>query len=105
MGVLPAGMQLVRSADLWMPFGQFNDDLTEHVHHEFVAIARLKPGVSLAQARDEVGRLHQQEAIAYPAPHKNFGVLVEPLEEPSAARLLPPLVAWLLAAGLDCARG
>ena len=100
MGVLPAGMQLVRSADLWMPFGQFNDDLTEHVHHEFVAIARLKPGVSLAQARDEVGRLHQQEAIAYPAAHKNFGVLVEPLEDPSAARLRPTLLALFGAVGL-----
>src|SRR5260370_15868200 len=100
VGVLPAGMQLVRSADLWMPFGQFNDDLTEHVHHEFVAIARLKPGVSLAQARDEVGRLHQQEAIAYPAAHKNFGVLVEPLEDPSAARLRPTLLVLFGAVGL-----
>ena len=69
VGVLPPATQLLRSADLWMPVGQFDDDLTEHVHHEFVAIARLKPGVSLAQARDEVGRLHQQESMAYPAAH------------------------------------
>ena len=41
---------------------QFNDDLTEHVHHAFNAVARLKPGISMAQARDEVGRLHQQES-------------------------------------------
>jgi putative ABC transport system permease protein len=100
IGVLPAGMQLLRSADLWMPFGQFDDDLAEHVHHEFVAIARLKPGVSLAQARDEVKRLHEQEAIAYPDAHKNFGVLVEPLQDPSAARLRPTLMLLLGAVGL-----
>jgi len=100
VGVLPAGAQLLRGADLWMPLGQFDDDLTEHVHHEFAAIARLKPGISLAQARDEVGRLHQQEAIAYPAAHKNFGVLVGPLEDPSAARLRPTLLVLFGAVGL-----
>jgi putative ABC transport system permease protein len=100
VGVLPPATQLLRSADLWMPVGQFDDDLTEHVHHEFVAIARLKPGVSLAQARDEVGRLHQQESMAYPAAHKNFGVLVESLEDPSAARLRPTLLVLFGAVGL-----
>jgi len=100
VGILAPGTQLLHSADLWMPIGQFGDDLTEHIHHEFAAIARLKPGVSLAQARDEVGRLHQQEAIAYPAAHKNFGVLVEPLEDPSAARLRPTLLVLLGAVAL-----
>src|SRR5580704_14525359 len=41
-GILPAGFQLLRWPDLWMPIGQFKDDLTEHIHHVFVAIARLK---------------------------------------------------------------
>jgi putative ABC transport system permease protein len=100
VGVLPGGVQLSRTTDLWMPFGQFNDDLTEHVHHEFVAIARLKPEVSLTQARDEVGRLNQQEAIAYPDAHKNFGVLVEPLQDPSAAPLRTTLLVLFGAVGL-----
>jgi hypothetical protein len=64
-----------------MPLGQFDDDLTEHVHHAFVAIARLKPGISLPQAQDEMGRLNQQEAIAYPAAHKGFGVRVHKLQD------------------------
>jgi predicted permease len=100
VGVLPAGIQLSRSADLWMPFGQFNDDLTEHVHHAFSAVARLKSGISLAQARDEVGRLHQQEAIAYPDAHRNFGVLVEPIQDASAARLRTTLLVLFGAVGL-----
>src|SRR6267154_979481 len=100
VGVLPAGIHLSRSADLWMPFGQFNDDLTEHVHHQFMAIARLKPGVSLAQARDEVGRLNQQEAIAFPDAHKGFGVLVEPIQDQSAAALRNTLLVLFGAVGL-----
>ena len=99
-GVLPSGFRLLSWADVWMPIGQFNDDLTEHVHHAFVAIARLKPGVTLAQARDEIGRLNQQEAIAYPDAHKNFGVLVEHLQEPSAVKLRNTLLVLFGAVGL-----
>jgi putative ABC transport system permease protein len=100
VGVLTGGVPLVRTADLWMPIGQLNDDLTEHVHHNFDAIARLKLGVSINQAREEIGRLHQQEAIAYPAAHKNFGVLVEPLQDPSAASLGATLLVMFGAVGL-----
>jgi len=66
-GILPAGFQFLRWADVWMPLGQFNDDLTEHVHHAFVAIARLKTGVTISQARAEINQLNQQSATAYPS--------------------------------------
>src|SRR5260370_19022856 len=100
VGILPSGFQLLRWADLWMPLGQFDDDLTEHIHHAFVAIARLKPGVSLSQARDEIGRLNQQEAITYPDAHKGFGVLVQKLQDPSAASLRSTLLLLLVAVEL-----
>jgi predicted permease len=100
VGILPAGFQLLRWADLWMPLGQFDDDLTEHVHHAFVAIARLKPGIRLSQAQDEIGRLNQQEAIAYPDAHKGFGVLVQKLQDPSATSLRGTLLVLFGAVGL-----
>jgi putative ABC transport system permease protein len=100
VGVLPAGFQLLRWPDLWMPIGQYGDDLTEHVHHAFDAVARLKPGVSLAQARDEINRLDQQEAIRYPDTHKNFGVRVQTLQDPSAAGLRNTLLVLFGAVGL-----
>src|SRR5277367_2681092 len=62
--------------------------------------SRLKSGVSLAQARDEVGRLHQQSGVSDPAAHKNFGVRVEPLQNPSAARLRPTLLVLFGAVAL-----
>src|SRR5579872_6966326 len=61
VGVLPAGFQLLRWADLWMPIGQFGDDLTSHVHHDFNVIARMKPGVTPAQAQAEMVALNHQE--------------------------------------------
>jgi len=99
-GVLPADFRLLRWPDLWMPFGQYGDDLTEHVHHSFIGVARLKPGVTLAQARDEMARLNQQETIQYPDSHKFFGVLVEPMEDPSAAKLQGILLVLSGAVGL-----
>jgi len=99
-GVLPADFRLLRWPDLWMPIGQYGDDLTEHVHHAFIGVARLKSGVTLAQARDEMVRLNQQETIQYPDSHKFFGVLVEPMEDPSAAKLQGILLVLSGAVGL-----
>ena len=100
VGVLAGDFRLLRWPDLWMPIGQYGDDLTEHVHHAFNGIARLKPGVTLAQAQDELKRLNEQEAIKYPDSHKFFGVLVEPMEDPSVGKLRSILLVLSGAVGL-----
>jgi putative ABC transport system permease protein len=100
VGILPAGFQLLRWPDLWMPMGQFGDDLTEHVHHGMSTIARLKPGVSLLQAQDEIERLHQRETEKYPDSHKHFGVLVQKLQDPAAVKLRSTLLLLFGAVGL-----
>jgi putative ABC transport system permease protein len=86
-GVLPANFSLLRWPDLWMPLGQVDDDLTQHIHHGYVPIARLKPGVTLQQAQLEMEALNRAEAVQYPDTHKNFGVLVLPMQDPQAAKL------------------
>jgi putative ABC transport system permease protein len=98
--VLPGSFEMLHWADVWMPFGQYNDALTEHVHHAFVAIARLKRGFSLAQAWEEINALNRMEGAAYPDAHKNFGVMVQPLEDPSAAKLRGTLLVLFSAVGL-----
>ncbi len=100
IGVLPPELEIARWADLWLSLGTYPDDLTSHVHHGFVAIARLKPGITLAQARDEVARLNQRETAAYPDTHKNFGTLVQRLEDPSAGELRRTLMILFGAVGL-----
>jgi putative ABC transport system permease protein len=100
IGVLPAGFQLLRWADLWMPIGQFADDLTSHVHHDFNVIARLKPGVTVGQAQAEMISLNHQEEIAFPDTHRHWGVAVERLEAPEAGRLRTTLLVLFGAVGL-----
>jgi putative ABC transport system permease protein len=99
-GILPTGFQLLRWADVWMPLGQFDDDLTEHVHHAFAAIGRLKPGVTLSEATAEIHQLNEQSAIAYPIEHRNFGLLVQRLQDPSAEKLRSTLLVLFGAVGL-----
>lgn len=100
VGVLDEGSQLLDSPDMWIPMGQFQDNLTEHVSHEFVGVARLKPGVKIAQARAEFEALNRQSAIAYPEEHKNFGMVVRPMQDPSVAQLRGGLLVLFAAVGL-----
>jgi putative ABC transport system permease protein len=100
IGVLPAEFQLAPTSDLWMPISGYGDDLTSHLHHDFTILARLKPGVSISQAQAELATLNRQEEQAFPDTHKNWGVLVAPLENPSAAKMRVALLVLLGAVGL-----
>lgn len=100
IGVLPAGFNLLRWADLWLPIGQFADDLTSHIHHDFDVIGRLKSGVTLAQAQAEFDALNHQEEIAFPDTHRHWGVDLRQLEAPDAARLRTTLLVLFGAVGL-----
>ena len=99
VGVLPAVLRLAPTTDIWMPVSQYGDDLTSHVHHEFSILGRLKPGVSISQAQAELATLNRQEEQTFPDTHKNWGVLVMPMEDPSAVRMRVALLVLLGAVG------
>lgn len=99
-GILPAGFQLLRWADLWMPLGQFGDNLTSHIHHNFNVIARLKPGVIVAAAQAEMISFNHQEEIAFPDTHRHWGVTVARMESPDAPNLRTTLLVLFGAVGL-----
>ncbi len=100
VGVLPAEFPLAPTTDIWMPVSQYGDDLTSHLHHEFNIVARLKPGVTIAQAQAELDALNRQEDQAFPDTHKNWGVLVKPMEDASAAKMRVALLVLFGAVGL-----
>jgi putative ABC transport system permease protein len=100
VGVLPAEFSLVPTTDLWMPVSEYGDDLTSHLHHEFNILARLKPGIPISQAQAELATLNRQEEQAFPDTHKNWGVLVTPMENPSAVKMRVALLVLFGAVGL-----
>jgi putative ABC transport system permease protein len=97
VGVLPASFRLAPTTDVWLPFGLYSDNFASHIHHELSVIARLKPGIRLAQAQAEIATLNRREEIALPDTHKNWGVLVKPMQDVSAAKLRTALLTLFAA--------
>jgi putative ABC transport system permease protein len=72
--------------------GQYGDDLSSHVHHEFTVIGRLRPGSALSTAQAELETLNRQEEAPFPDTHKNWNVFVGAMQNPSAEKLRPALL-------------
>jgi putative ABC transport system permease protein len=104
IGVLPAGFQspeeftehqpmLFVVPDCWPP----NIDRGDHYDH---AIARLKPGVSLAQAQSEMLTISARLAKAYPNTNAKLAVGVAPLGADMVRRVRTAMLVLLGAVGL-----
>jgi putative ABC transport system permease protein len=68
------------SRQLWVPVGYTKTDL-DRDYRSFVSIARLKPGVSIAQARAEMEALGSAISSQYPKEVPNMSATVSPLGE------------------------
>jgi putative ABC transport system permease protein len=100
VGVLPETFQIMRTMDLWLPFHDYPGALDDHIHHGVVGVARLRPGVTSAEAGTEVETLNRQESAAYPDSHKSWGTQVRALEDPSATKFRATLLVLFAAVGL-----
>ena len=99
VGVLPETFEIGRDIDVWRPLSH-DGYMDDHIHHGTVAVARLKPGVTIDQARAEMNLLLQQEATAFPDSHAGWGTMVRSLEDPSAAKMRTTLLVLFGAVGL-----
>ena len=99
VGVLPQTFEIGRDIDLWRPLSH-DGYMDDHIHHGTVAVARLKPGVTIDQARAEMNLLLRQEAVAFPDSHASWGTMVRSLEDPSAAKMRATLLVLFGAVGL-----
>jgi putative ABC transport system permease protein len=83
IGVLPPDFYFnTRTSDVWLTLG-LNPaaDLRKTQGRWMWAVARLKPGVSVSQARAEMAGIGQRLEIAYPEFNKGWGVAVVPLRD------------------------
>ncbi len=79
IGIVPADFQLLGSADVWTPTPDLR--LTARRLRFLQVIARLKPDVSLGQARAELGAIAERIARAAPETNTGVGVTIEPLHQ------------------------
>jgi len=103
VGVLPFGFHLIgNDADVYTPLGQ-GDPLVVNdrtMHPGILCIARLKPGVTVAQARAEMGAVQNQLNQVYPAADRGLGTDVVPLKQEIVGDVSKTLVLLLGAVGL-----
>jgi putative ABC transport system permease protein len=105
VGVMPPGFGVPSTCELWLPFGWMGVTLEErrsaHWHN---VVARLKPGVTLAEARAELTVIQQRLHQMYPQEAIGSEVAVVPLLEQALGRNLRKalLVLWGVVAGVLC---
>ena len=77
----PANFHLAGAEDqLWVPIGLSPSELANHGSHYLQGVlARIKPGVSLSQARVQMDGIAQRLAEQYPQSNTGVGVNLTPL--------------------------
>jgi predicted permease len=102
VGVLPAGLQLPQvDVDLWVPLEHeiTPENMRWRSSHYLDVYARLKPGVTLPQAREEMNQTASSLKKIYPDTNSGAGALVLPLQDDLVSGTRPALLTLLVAVG------
>jgi predicted permease len=104
VGIMPPGFQLPDQADLWVPLAIDRAHLDNRGNHGLEVVARLKPGVTLAQSQGDLTNIAATLEQRYPNNYSDSGWGLYPvsmLEElvgnvRPALRILLGAVAFVL---------
>src|SRR5690349_7068342 len=100
IGVLPQSFQFaLRGADLFLPYQPSQNQLTRRGMHGTNLIARLKPGVTAAQAQSELSIITGNIAQQFKESHTGTGLTLIPLQEQVVGQVKPILILLLAAVG------
>src|SRR5262249_33415436 len=82
VGVLPVSFKFPENVDLWLPFSFTADDWkNDRTHYYVEAVGRLKPGITLDQAKANLETIVQRLRPSSPSSRKNWGVTLVPMHE------------------------
>lgn len=100
VGVMPAGFQFMESRiGLWVPIAFTAERLSNRGGHYLTVVARMKPGVSLAQANADIQTIQQRISQDHPEQAGQLGAFVMPLRDQLAGDVRRPLMVLLVAVG------
>jgi predicted permease len=103
VGVIPASFRLevsnFRQRDVYVPLMQWANPqlLNRGAGQALHGIGRLKPGVTLDQARADLGEVTRNLTIAFPSANQGIGAAVNPLKEQMVGEVRPLLLVLLAA--------
>lgn len=105
VGIIPATFHLrlpsFRDGEIFVPAGQWDNPLllNRGAGLGFHGIARLKPGVTVQQARADMGALSQNLAAAFPDTDQGISANLAPLKQRIVGEVQPLLLLLLAAVG------
>lgn len=97
IGVLPSGLFDRDWQDVWTPLAFRPEEMTRD-YHWMISWARLKPGVTLAQAREQMKAIAARIEIAYPQSNKGWSATVDRYQDRMVNDRLRRSLLLLLAA-------
>ncbi|MGA9207525.1 MAG: ABC transporter permease, partial [Terriglobales bacterium] len=100
VGVLPAWFRSPAGADIYAPKNMSLKNLGPRGQHQFRAIGRMKPGVSVAAARAELKTIARRLEKQYPDSNSKVGAEVIPLKDLVVGGSRTELLIMLGAVGL-----
>ncbi len=98
VGVMAKGFDYPMSAEAWLPMAFDARQRVDRDNRQLWVLGRLKPKVSVAQAKAEMLTIARHQADAYPDSYKNFQLRVMPLGEYAAGDLNRQYTLLLLGA-------
>src|SRR5581483_10933441 len=87
-------------AEFWTPFHAESECDLRRSCHGMYGVARLKDGVTIAQAQSEMQSIAAQLARQYPGSNRGQGAALLPLSEAIVGQVRPILLVLLAGAGL-----
>src|SRR5437870_1041922 len=81
VGVLPAWYRVPAEADLWVPLDMSLENLGRRGSHSWRAIGRMKPGVTLEQARADLHVIAERLEKQFPGTNDHVDAVVIPMHE------------------------
>jgi putative ABC transport system permease protein len=101
VGVLPSKFTFPTPVDLWIPLGQVSGEASYQErdnHPGLLGVARLKPRVTLEQARAQMDTIAARLEQQFPDSNRNIGVRIDPLLENCVASSVRAALWTILAA-------
>jgi putative ABC transport system permease protein len=100
IGVMPASLRYPsRTTDLWVPLVIPQQQTTSRGSHFLFGLARLKPGVSFAQAQEQMSAIARRIEQQYPDQQTGRGVMLIQVQEEMVRGIRPALLVLLVAVG------
>jgi putative ABC transport system permease protein len=98
VGVMPPQFKF-QTAQMWLPLVFSDTQLKNRGSHAYATVARLKPGVTIAQAQAEMTGIARRLEQMYPDNQQGRGISLVPVQEAQVGYMRPALFVLLGAVG------